>query len=257
MEALTPQQTATLNNWFLPEPPGPGPVIGSHVINTGKGQCFVDRWPVPRVVLAETAGNYTLLGDPRVLTPVDLQEHISGFVAAADDFAPLLEIAFSDFHEWSRIVFVHQSVADIPNVNPASADTLRRLEPSDTRQLQHTPMEVSWVSKTWGGADGLAASGYAWGAFADGQLASVACTFFLGTTYEEIGVATDPSFQRAGLSTACAAALCRDIYARGHLPSWSTSLDNTASMRVAKKLGFTVQRYDVLYVVGRYMPLPS
>jgi RimJ/RimL family protein N-acetyltransferase len=255
MKRLSQEETATLKDWFLPE--RPGPVIGAHVINTNNGACFVDRWPAPRVVLAETAGNYTLLGDAEALTLADAQEHLNGFVKTSEPFVPLLKAAFSDFREWERVIFAPESAAAIRNVAVAEGYTMRRLEPSDTWHLQNTGMEVSWISKTWGGASGLAASGYAWGAFADGQLASVACTFFLGVTYEEVGVATDPTFRGAGLSTACASALCADIVARGHLPSWSTSLDNGASIRVAEKLGFTIQRYDSLYVVGRIIPPTS
>jgi RimJ/RimL family protein N-acetyltransferase len=33
-----------------------------------------------------------------------------------------------------------------------------------------------------------------------------------------------------------------------------TSPDNLASIRVAEKLGFTLQRTDALYVVGREIP---
>jgi len=66
---------------------------------------------------------------------------------------------------------------------------------------------------------------------------------------------TEPQFRGGGLSTACAAALCEDIRARSHQPSWATSPDNLASIRVAEKLGFTLQRRDVLYVVG--IPIPE
>ncbi len=113
---------------------------------------------------------------------------------------------------------------------------------------------AAWISKTWGGAQGLANSGYSWGAFVDGELAAVACTFFLGWSYEDVGVVTVSKFQRRGLSTACTAALCRDIRARGHQPTWETSPDNTASLRVAEKLGFQVARRDVSYVIGIDIP---
>jgi predicted GNAT family acetyltransferase len=103
----------------------------------------------------------------------------------------------------------------------------------------------------------LAASGYAWGAFRQGRLAAVACSFFVGVHYEDIGVLTLPTERGRGLSVACAGALCADIQQRGRQPSWSTSPDNTASLRVAEKLGFTVHRRDRLLVVGYPMPQPA
>jgi predicted GNAT family acetyltransferase len=96
----------------------------------------------------------------------------------------------------------------------------------------------------------------AWGGFIGGRLAAVACTFFAGRGHEEIGVVTEPGYRGRGLSAACAAGLCGDIVARGRIPSWTTSPDNAASMRVAEKLGFTFQRRDVLYVVGIPIPAP-
>lgn len=249
MIPLTPEQTATLKNWFLPEQPGP--LIGSHLIRSGHGTCLVDRWPEPRVVLVETADNYTLLGDPQAITPADLPPDLKGFVDASNSFGPLLKLAYPDVKTWPRVMFVQP---DRPDPATAGDDSLRRLTPSDVPRLAGLEPELAWISKTWGGPQGLAASGCGWGAFVAGQLASVACTFFFGQTYEDIGVVTEPEFRGSGLSPACVRALCHDIRARGHQPTWTTSSDNLASIRVAEKLGFVVQRRSRLYVIGIVIP---
>lgn len=249
MLLLTPAQTAALQDWFLPERVGPLP--GPHVIATGHGHCWVDRWPSPRAVLVETGGNYSLLGDPSVLAPADIQPHIKGFVDAPEAFVPLLHAAFPDLQVWPRVVFAPLAAE---MALPAVAPGVRRLSVADTSVLECLDQDSIWIAKTWGGARGLATSGYAWGAYIEGELAAVACTFFLGRSYEDIGVVTVSEFQRRGLSTACAAALCRDIRARGHQPTWATSPDNTSSLRVAEKLGFQVDRQDVSYVIGIDIP---
>ena len=249
MLLLTPAQTAALQDWFLPE--RVGPLVGPHVLATGHGRCWVDRRPAPRAVLVEAAGNYSLLGDPSALAPADIRPHIKGFVDAPEAFAPLLRAACPDLLVWPRVIFAPLA-ADIalPDVAPG----VRRLAVDDIAALEGLDADSAWIGKTWGGAQGLATSGYAWGAFVDGELAAVACTFFLGRSYEDIGVVTVPKFQRRGLSTACTAALCRDIRARGHQPIWATSPDNTASLRVAEKLGLRVDRQDVSYVIGIDIP---
>ena len=207
---------------------------------------------MPRVVLIETADNYRLLGNPLALTPSDIQQHLTGFVETTEDFVPLLTEAFPDVITWPRIIFVQP---DIPKLTAAADNvSLRRLEPSDAEHLSKLDPESFWISKTWGGPEGLAASGYGWGAFVDARLVSVACTFFLGQNYEDIGVITEAKFRGLGLSLACSNALCQDIHARCHQPSWTTSPDNVASARVAEKLGFVMQRHDQLYVVG--IPIP-
>lgn len=249
MLPLTPSQAATLAHWFLPE--RPGPAVGPHVLNTGHGTCWVDRWPEPRAVLAETTDNYTLLGDANALKPADVCPRIRGFVNAPDTFAPLLRAAFADLIAWPRIVLLQPAL-------PVASQTdarVRRLGEADGVLLNAMSNECTWVWKTWGSAETLAAHGYAWGALVDGQLVSIACPFFLGTQYEDIGVATEPTFRSMGLGATCARALCADIHARDHLPSWTTSPDNLASLRVAEKLGFVWQRDDVLYVAD--MPIPT
>jgi RimJ/RimL family protein N-acetyltransferase len=249
MIQLTLQQTTSLKNWFLPD--RPGPLIGLHVIHTGYGNCWVDRWPNPRAVLVETAGNYSLAGQPEVVSPADLQPHIFGFVEAPEPFVPLLRAAFPDLIVWDRVI---SELPGQPQFSRPDDYLIRRLGPADVAHLKELGQETDWLSKTWNGPADLAASGTAWGAFAANQLVSVACPFFVGEGYEDIGVVTEPGYRGLGLSAACAGVVCQDILGRGRRPSWSTSPDNLASLRVAEKLGFSFQRYDYLYVVGINIP---
>lgn len=43
MIQLTPEQYATLNDWFAPETPGP--LIGRHILNTGHGTIVIRGLP--------------------------------------------------------------------------------------------------------------------------------------------------------------------------------------------------------------------
>lgn len=252
MIRLTPEQTTAQKNWFLPE--RPGPLVGLHVLNTGNGVCWVDRWPEPRAMCVSTADNFTLLGEVDALALTDMHSRVRGYVEISKSFVPFLKTAFPDCIAWPRVIFEQR--ADTPSV-ASRRHAVRRLESIDASQLDNLNRDNFWISKTWGGPHGLAASGFAWGAFVEGQLASVACTFYLGEKYEDLGVVTEPRFRGLGLSTACASALCEEVQARGHYPSWSTSPDNAASLRVAEKLGFILQRQDMLYLVGIPLPEPT
>lgn len=252
MIQLTIQQLATLRNWFRPD--RPGPLIGPHLLNTGHGTAWVDRWPDPRALYVETAQNGSLLGDPTVLTPAMIRSVVTGFVEAPASFVPLLEETFPDLVVWERVI---AALPSAPTYRPPAGFTVRPLTSADTHHLANLSEESFWISKTWGGPAGLAASGYGWGAFAGDQLAAVANVFFVGDTYEEIGVVTEPAFRGLGLSVACSGVLCEEIRSRGHIPSWTTSPDNTASKRVAEKLGFQWVRNDFLYVIGSNVPKPA
>jgi RimJ/RimL family protein N-acetyltransferase len=249
---LTRGQQTSLRDWFLPD--RPGPLVGLHVLQTGHGACCVDCWPEPRVVLAETGGNLTLVGDPGVLTPDELRPRLRGLVDAPPDFEPLLRAAAPELAVWARVILTLRG-GPPPAISVDGA--VRPLGATDADHLVGLSPEVAWITATWGGPAGLAASGHAWGAFRHGRLAAVACSFFVGVQYEDIGVVTEPAERGRGLSVACAGALCAAIRGRGRQPSWSTSPDNRASLRVAEKLGFVVQRHDRLLVVGQPIPVPA
>jgi GNAT superfamily N-acetyltransferase len=248
MLELTQDQIATLRPWFRPE--RAGRQVGLHVINTGQGACLADRWPDPRAILINSSANYALAGDPAALTPAMLQGRIAGFVDAWPEFEPLLRQTFEQVAVWPRVIFTLE--APLPAV--AASAEVRRMSHADAGALEGLDADLGWISSTWGGPAELAASGYAWGAFVDGGLAAVACAFYIGERYEEIGVVTEPAFRGQGLIGACAAALCQDIQGRGRLPCWNTSPDNQASIRVAEKLGFALERHDRLYAIGVAIP---
>jgi RimJ/RimL family protein N-acetyltransferase len=246
---LTPAQLGTMERWLAPE--RPGPLVAQHVARTGYGSCLADRWPDPRALIVETGGNYTLAGNPAVLDPADLADRVTGFVEAPPAFLPLLRRAVDDVVEWPRVVF---ALTGPPRVSFGQRE-VRRLEPGDADHLSRLSDELSWIAKTWGGPTGLSASGTAWGAFVAARLVAVACPFFVGGKYEDLGVVTEPEFRGLGLSSACAAGVCADVLRRGRTPSWTTSPDNAASLRVAAKLGFVLQRRDRLFAVR--VPIPS
>jgi hypothetical protein len=102
MQLLTPLQLKTLRPWFLPE--RPGPLVGLHVLQTGNGVAFADRWPNPQALVINTAGNYTLLGQPEAMVPADLSELVQGFVEAPPAFLPLLQATFGQVEAWPRVI---------------------------------------------------------------------------------------------------------------------------------------------------------
>jgi hypothetical protein len=257
---LDPGRRRALHEHLPPE--RPGPLVASHVLVTGRGACFVDRWPDPRVIVAEVADNYSLAGDPRALSTEEVSERVSGFIDASAAFVPLLRDALPDLQVWDRVIFELDREPDwepSESVAPGARDrvSVRRLEADDDWQLFGLAADIGWISKTQGGPAALARSGLAWGGFVEGRLASVATPFYIGTGYEDVGVVTEAAHRGLGLSAACACGVVRDVLVRGRRVSWSTSPDNLPSLAVARKLGFREQRRDFLYVVGEPLPEPA
>jgi RimJ/RimL family protein N-acetyltransferase len=69
----------------------------------------------------------------------------------------------------------------------------------------------------------------------------------LGQTRAEIGAITRKTYRGQGLAPTACAFLIQECERRGYRPIWSCDADNTASIRVAQKLGFqTETAYQVL-----------
>ncbi|MGW2080132.1 GNAT family N-acetyltransferase [Streptomyces sp. NPDC001939] len=79
---------------------------------------------------------------------------------------------------------------------------------------------------------------------------AIACTYFRGTRHEEVAVFTAPDHRRHRLALACVTALCADIAARGHTPTWNCSVLNRASRLLAWTAGFRLVHEYVHYAAG-------
>lgn len=132
--------------------------------------------------------------------------------------------------------------------------TVRRLEPADSDALAALGSDAALISASWGGPLGLAASGHGWAAVSrKGGILAVACTYFRGDEYEDVGVYTVPEHRRHRLSLACVNALSplsADILARGRMHSWNCSIHNHASRLLAWTGGFGLVREYVHFAVG-------
>jgi RimJ/RimL family protein N-acetyltransferase len=244
---VAPETVPELRPWFTPE--RPGPLIFEHTARTGHGRVRVDRWPDPRVVLAELPGNIALRGAPEHLPPQTLAA-LTGFVEAPPEWLPTLRASDAATGVWDRLIAVLPAHAAVPPPDPA----VRLLTPADAPALAALTADSAWIAETWGGVAGLLAAWVARGMFVDETVAALAVPFFVGGVHEDIGVVTEAPYRRRGFSVACAAALVADIRGRGHVPTWTTSPDNAGSRAVAARLGFAHVRDDVLYAVRTPIP---
>jgi hypothetical protein len=240
MVPLSGAQLASMRPWIAAEPLSARRQVAQHVAHTGFGMASADRWPAPRVVLFQLESNYALLGSPAAVAETDLAG-LRGPIAAPESFEPVLRAAFPALEVRPRVL---KRLTVAPAAVTPRAGEVRRIDSAADLAAFGSP----WVAASWGGPEGLARSGLAWGSYVDGALASVACAFLRADAEEEIGVATEPAAQGLGLSTACAAQVCRDILARGRIATWTTAEANAPSLRVAAKLGFGDPIPDVLFV---------
>ncbi|MGE7384388.1 GNAT family N-acetyltransferase [Streptomyces sp. NPDC004126] len=250
MIEIGPQHVPTLSRWFPTGSPGLG-ALPEHVLTTGTGRWWADRPDRPRVLAVSCAGHVLLRGDPGALAPYALARFADHCVETPPRLWPALGSAFQRVVPWERMLYVHRAEVPVSLPRPPRGVTVRRLTPADGPALAGLRSENAWVHASWGGPAGLAASGHAWGALAKGRLLSVACTYFLGSGYEDIAVVTVPDRRRERLALACVAGLTADIKARGHTASWCCSRDNRPSRLLAWTAGFRLTREYVHHATGR------
>ena len=85
---------------------------------------------------------------------------------------------------------------------------------------------------------------------ADGHAVAVCASVRITDGGHEAGVDTAPAYRRQGHATRAAAAWATAVEALGAVPFYSTSWDNEASMRVARRLGAQMFRSDYHVTTG-------
>ncbi|MGK5638655.1 GNAT family N-acetyltransferase [Streptomyces sp. URMC 126] len=243
-----PAATRAWRVWFPAGRPGVG-ALPEHAARVGRGTWWADHPLRPRAATVSCAGYAVLAGDPCATDPGGLAHLAHGYAVALDRFLPLLGSAFERIVPWERMIWAHAG-GSVPCVRLAPAVTVRPLAPADAPAVRALGPDFAWITESWGGPAGLAASGRGWGAFRDGRLLSLACTLFAGSRYEDIAVATLPAERGRGLAAACIRALCADVTARGRIPSWTCSRDNHPSRHLAAKSGFRPIHTYVHYALG-------
>lgn len=233
--------------WFPAGRPGVG-ALPEHAARTGLGTWWTDHPLRPRAAAVSCAGYAVLAGNPRTTAPGDLAHLAHCYVVTPDVFLPVLGRAFTRIVPWERMIWAYDAPAPAARQGPGLL--VRPLVPADAPAVRALGPDLAWLADSWGGPAGLAASGHGWGAFRNGCLLSLACTFFAGGRYEDIAVATLPAERGQGLATACVRALCADITARGRIPSWTCSRDNHPSRHLAAKSGFQPIHTYVHYALG-------
>jgi GNAT superfamily N-acetyltransferase len=117
-------------------------------------------------------------------------------------------------------------------------DAVRLLTPDDEPVI-HTAPDPEMRAGGWPSVGDLLHHGFAAGAVVERQLVAVAYTSARTPLHGDITVFTLPEWRGRGLVTAAASLVAQRLQRSGQTPVWDTGHDNWASLRVARKLGFT------------------
>ena len=116
-------------------------------------------------------------------------------------------------------------------------EIVRLLTLKDVERLARAPTEVQ--GNGYKTHEAMVTDGIAAGAVVDDNIVTIAHTYAETDLHADIGVSTIEAWRERGFATAAASLVAQKIQAKGKVPAWSCGADNTASLRVAQKLGFT------------------
>ncbi len=114
-----------------------------------------------------------------------------------------------------------------------------RFRPPEVRRLLTVdePLMTKYMgTPTWTGSEGF--EPMAAGAVVDGRLVGLAHVSAITERHANIGVSTLEPWRGRGFATAAASIVARVVSETGRTPVWSAGEGNTASLRVAAKVGF-------------------
>jgi ribosomal protein S18 acetylase RimI-like enzyme len=120
----------------------------------------------------------------------------------------------------------------------ASYPAVRTLNMGDACLLSKSATKLAEIALGFGTFESLLAEGVAAGAIVEGRIVALACTTAQTPRHADLGVATLEDWRGQGLATACAAHAAAGILRAGRTLVWSVGESNSASVRVAEKLGF-------------------
>ncbi len=122
-------------------------------------------------------------------------------------------------------------------VHDHPSEVVRLLTLADVPRLATAPADIQGNGyKTHAS---MVTEGIAAGAIVDNTIVAIAHTYAETDLHADIGVSTLEQWREKGFATAAASLVAQEIQAKGKVPAWSCGEDNSASLRVAKKLGFT------------------
>ncbi len=96
-----------------------------------------------------------------------------------------------------------------------------------------------WIFDIWDGPEGFAERSFGFAVLSAGRPIAFTAACAIGGGEAEVEVGTARAWRQRGLATVTCLAFMAECRARGLTPTWTTSSDNSASIALAKRLGYT------------------
>lgn len=106
---------------------------------------------------------------------------------------------------------------------------------------------IDYIKFAWISTQEFFDKGMGYCARDENDFASICISVFASENEREVGIKTFPNFQRKGLGYLTACAYIEDCLTNNWLPVWSCFSDNQSSIKLAEKLGYTLESSHPIY----------
>ncbi len=216
----------------------PETVIVVAALRSGAGRLCIDGEPAaPSAVLIESAlipGEPQGFGEGGALLRLLAATDGWTCVETSDDLAVEIEEEFA--HRWGLAPSVIDVIHEL--TDPATVHEhplVRQLTPTEALEL---PTEDDDLLPDRRLVAASAEHGHFFAAIDDGVIVGQGGSLAAGLVFADVGIHVAGARRRQGVATACASRACQAVQNDGLTPVWGTSSENTASLAVARKLGF-------------------
>lgn len=234
------------------------------------GWVFVDRLDSPGAALVWAQGieGFYLVGDPsraifldeldfhtdQVLKPRLCNLGVDWFeISGGEGWGPVIQAALGKRDLQSSLQSVYtlklaeqktltqQEVGDGCKLLRVNPDLLVNLAVSNRQFL------FSKLTRFWGSVDAFLSTGFGYMLVDEQEIASLCCSGFVAGDTHAIDIETIQSHRRKGYGGTVARAFLAECIVRNLQPHWDCMAENTASSRLAEKVGFVQTHEYTLY----------
>jgi hypothetical protein len=248
----------------------PFPEARAIIEGNNPGWVFVDDLDTPRAALVWAQGmqGFYLVGDANsAVFLAELEAHTHQVLEPRLHRLGITSFEISGDESWNAViesVFGERNLASsqqwVYTLKPTHYESIMQRKPVGDEQPHrvdpHLLDDLSAGSKAflfskltqfWGSVDTFLNLGLGYVLVEGEQIASLCCSGFVAGNIHAIDIETSAAFRKRGYAETVARAFLIECIEKHLQPHWDCMADNTASARLAEKLGFTHSHSYTLY----------
>jgi len=119
--------------------------------------------------------------------------------------------------------------------------SVKKISPEIINSIKKNQDFVDYINCFWVTFDKYFDKGLGYCAVDSENFATICISVFASENEREVGIKTFPDFQRKGLAYVTACAYIEECLKEGFIPVWSCFSENEVSLKLAEKLGYTIE----------------